>query len=190
MDQPVTGFTPSAGWRLRVAAARLQRRIGSAGVIGLLALGAGLLVGWDAWSRHQRFAEDAASLHAEQPSAPPSGAAASAPPVRVRWPSASEVPVLLSRLERAAVQEGLGWPQADYRVTPATGDTPASLEVRCTLKGPYPAIRRFITVSLLDQPTLTLREFAVTRANSEASNVDAKLTLVVYLAGSGSEVKP
>ena len=183
-------LTPSTGWRLRVAWARLQRRTGNAGLIGLLALAAGVFVGWDAWVRHHRFLDVAASPAAEVAAAPIVSAAASSPSVPIRWPGSSDVPVLLARLERAAVHEGLGWPQADYRVTPASGDTPESLEVRCTLKGPYPAIRRFVTAALLDHPTLTLREFAISRANSEASNVDAKLTLVVFLSGPGREIKP
>lgn len=190
MDQPVVDFTPSAGWRLRVAAARLHRRVGTAGLVGLLALTLGLLMGWDAWTRHQRFVREIAQAPTETTVSAVAALASPSEPVRVRWPTSADVPLLLARMERAAVQEGLGWPQADYRVTVATGDMPASLEVRCTLKGPYPAFRRFITALLLDQPTLTLRELGISRANAEASNVDAKLTLVVYLGGSASEDRP
>lgn len=190
MDQPLTGFTPSAGWRLRVAAARVHRAIGTAGIAGLLAMAVGAALGWDAWTQQQRSVAEQMLESARRPVAPAAPAVASVEPVRMRWPSASDVPVLLGRMERAAVEEGLGWPQADYRVTAANGDSPASLDVRCTLKGPYPAIRRFVTTLLLDQPTLTLREFGITRANADASNVDAKLTFVVYLGGAASEVHP
>jgi hypothetical protein len=88
-------------------------------------------------------------------------------------------------MQRAAQEQGLGWPHADYRFNAATEDTPASLEVRCALKGSYPSIRRFVTALLHDTPTLTLREFSLSRASAEAADVEAKLGIVVYLA-SGS----
>lgn len=190
MDQPVALFRPTASWRVRVAAARAQRALGMAGIAGLVALLVGLAVGWAVWTRHQQFLDEGGAQALE--AAP--RAAASPAPVReaapVRWPDAGDVPTLLARMERAAVREGLGWPQADYRVLPATAELPASLEVRCTLKGPYVAIRRFVTILLLDQPTLTMREFAISRASTEASNVDARLTVVVYLGASAAEPRP
>ena len=100
---------------------------------------------------------------------------------RLRWPSARETPKLLERIERAAVERGLGWPQADYRFVAATSEAPESLEVRCALKGPYKSVRGFVTALLLDNPTLTFREFSLVRPNADAENVDARLTIVIYL---------
>lgn len=188
MDPALTDFRPTLAWRARVALARVHRHLGTAGLVGIVALVAGLLMGWKAWERQQRFVQHLARRPAETAIAAP--APAPAPTPRVRWPSAGDVPLLLARMERAAVQEGLGWPQADYRVTAPTGEAPAALEVRSTLKGPYPAIRRFLTTLLLDQPTLTLREFGISRANAEAGNVEARLTLVVYLGGSPGVGRP
>lgn len=186
MDQPLNAFTPTLGWRLRVVAARVHQRVGSAGVVGLLALAFGLAKGYAAWSNQVAFER------APQPSSAAAGIASPAPALaaltpRIHWPAAEQVPTLLARIERSAVEQGLGWPQADYRITQASGELPAALEVRCTLKGPYLGIRRFVTALLLDQPTLTLREFALSRASAEASQVDAKLVLVVYLAGEPAE---
>ena len=76
--------------------------------------------------------------------------------------------------------------EADYRVIAATQDTPASLEVRCTLKGPYPAVRTFVTALLQDTPALTLKEFALSRASADVTDVEAKLAVVVYLAAGTS----
>lgn len=187
MDQPLNGFTPTVGWRLRVTAARVHQRLGSAGVVGLLALAFAAAKGYAAWSDQDAFERSAQLGATVAASTTPTPAPAASSP-RTHWPAAAEVPTLLSRIERSAVEQGLGWPQADYRITAATAELPASLEVRCTLKGPYLGIRRFVTALLLDQPTLTLREFSLTRASAEASQVDAKLILVVYLAGEPAEV--
>jgi len=185
MDQPLSVFTPTLGWRLRVASARVHQQLGSAGVVGLLVLMLAAAKGYAAWAdqvAHQRALQ---TTVAEPTSvAVPALPAASTP--RMRWPAAADVPTLLARMERTAVEQGLGWPQADYRIT-AAGELPAALEVRCALKGAYPSIRRFVTALLLDQPTLTLREFSLSRANADASQVDAKLVLVVYLAGDSVE---
>lgn len=99
--------------------------------------------------------------------------------------------MLLARIERTAVERGLGWPQAEYRFTAATGEAPDNVEVRCALKGPYRSVRAFVTALLMDTPTLTLREFSVSRANSDAAAVEAKLSIVVYLRpGFGGEPEP
>jgi hypothetical protein len=177
---------------LWLALVRLHQRVGLAGVVGLGLLAAAALTAALAWREHRDFVRE----RAQQVEAPPSaGPVVSAPRSDVRtaparWPTTGEVPVLLTRIERAAVEQGLGWAQADYRFNAATTDTPDSLEVKCTLKGPYPSIRAFVTALLLDMPTSTLREFSISRVSAEATNVDAKLSLVVYLdpdAGRGAE---
>ncbi len=185
MDQPLSVFTPTPGWRLRVVAARVHQHLGSAGVVGLLVLMLAAAKGYAAWAdrtAHQRALQT--TVAEPTSAAAPALTAASTP--RVRWPAVADVPTLLTRMERTAVEQGLGWPQADYRIT-AAGELPAALEVRCALKGAYPSIRRFVTALLLDQPTLTLREFSLSRANADANQVDAKLVLVVYLAGDATE---
>lgn len=175
-----------------IAVARLHSSIGTVGVVGLLLLAAALIVSWGAWRDQQALARASATVETV-PASAVAAVPASAPVVSavaeieaVRMPATAEVPRVLARIEKSAVTQGLGWPQADYRVNEATSQAPASLEVRCTLKGPYPAVRRFVASLLLDNPTLTLREFSVTRASSTASNVDAKLGIVVWLAPSGT----
>ena len=168
---------------LRVA--RLRDLIGIAGLAGcaLLAAAATLLV--LAWRQHRAELSlpmrDVATTTTTVV-APPVGTKAS----RVALPSASDVPLLLSRIERAAIDQGLGWPKAEYQVNTANNETPASLEVRCTLKGPYPSVRRFVTALLQDEPTLTLREFSLTRANIDTPDVEAKISIVVYIADSSA----
>ncbi|MGM9491330.1 hypothetical protein [Ideonella sp. YS5] len=146
---------------------------------GLVLITAALVSGGLAWRAHQRWEREAPA------SAPP---IATAQALRAELPAphplppTSDVPLLLARMQRAAVQQGLGWPAADYRLNPATEETPASLDVRCALTGPYPSIRRFVTVLLRDNATLTLREFSLSRASAETADVEAKLGIVVYLA--------
>lgn len=162
----------------RVALARLYQRLGATGMVGLALFTVAFFVGALAWRADHTPGAMPASAVA-------SGAAELAPAdqaARVPLPPASDVPLLLARMQRAAVEQGLGWPAADYRLHPATDDTPATLDVRCALVGPYPGIRRFVAALLRDNPTLTLREFSLSRASAEAAEVEAKLGIVVYLA--------
>lgn len=167
---------------LRVALARMHRRLRVAGAVGcaliLLAV-VTLAIGWrDRQLTLEAISRAALDSQSSVP-APPPTALRAAPP---RLPDATDVPKLLARIERAAMDSGLGWPRADYRVNAATGDTPANLEARCTVKGPYPAVRRFATTLLQDAPTLTFKEFALSRTSADASDLEAKITLVIYIA--------
>jgi Tfp pilus assembly protein PilO len=147
--------------------------------LALLAAAAGVAV-W-AWLQHRSESE----LPGSAPVSTLTEAVVApvvAPVVR-SLPQAAEIPALLTRVERAAVSAGLGWARADYRVNGATDDTPASLEVRCTLKGAYPNMRRFVTTLLQETPALTLKEFSLMRPNAETADVEAKLTVLVYLSG-------
>ena len=163
----------------RIALARLHHRLGAAGIGGLVLITVALVSGGLAWRTHQRWEHEIRVRSVPAATAVPLRAAQ---PARVPLPPASAVPLLLTRMQRAALEQGLGWPRADYRLNAATEETPASIEVRCALKGAYPSIRRFVTVLLQDTPTLTLREFSLSRASADAGDVEAKLGIVVYLA--------
>lgn len=181
----MTPAMPRRAPMLEAAAARLYHRIGLPGAFGLaLLLTAAVSVAL-AWRPHQRFGLEAQmpeSRGIAEPMTARTDAATSQPRVQASLPSASDIPLLLTRIQRAALDSGLGWPRADYRFNAANDDTPASLEVQCTLKGPYLAIRRFVTTLLQDTPTLTLREFDLSRPNADAADVEAKFSIVVYLA--------
>jgi hypothetical protein len=143
---------------------------------------AAVLTGGLAWRAHQRWERE--MLASPVPVATPMRVEQ---PARIPLPPESDVPRLLTRMQRVAREQGLGWPSADYRLNAATEDTPASLEVRCALKGAYPSVRRFVTVLLQDFPTLTLREFSLSRVSAESAEVEAKLGIVVYVAaGTGA----
>jgi hypothetical protein len=161
-----------------VFAARAHQRVGAAGLLGVGLLAATAVVFALAWRGHQ--GDLASAVVAPSPTLIQPRPPTTQP--RLLLPPASDIPLLLTRLQRAALEQGLGWPRADYRINPAAEEAPASLEVHCTLKGPYPNVRRFVTALLQDAPTLTLREFALSRASADAADVEAKLSIVVYLA--------
>jgi hypothetical protein len=175
MDAALTNHLSSARPAMLLLA-RVVQRAGWHGVAGIALIVAAGIVLWSGSQRHR--------VETQAPSS--SGGTAITPPAvaqaAVRLPPQTDVPLLLSRMERSAMASGLGWPSADYRVTAATNEAPVSLDVRVALQGPYVAVRRFVTALLLDHPSLTLREFSVTRANAEAPQVEARLAIVVYLA--------
>lgn len=174
----------------RVVLVRLHQRIGAAGLAGLLlaalaVVGAGL-----SWRDQRRFEsesrEPVRAAGTTMVAMTPAGKTAAPLPLR----PLGDVALLLARMERAAVQQDLGWPRADYRINAATAEAPASLEVHCGLKGPYPNIRRFVTTLLQDTPALTLRDFSLARTGAEAGDVEAKLGIVVYLAADAPAALP
>lgn len=168
--------------KLLVIAARVHQRLGAVGLLGIGLLCAAAVTYGSAWHARQ---QDLIAAATPEPAAPTVRPAA--PPARLPLPDGSDIPMLLNRIQRAAVEQGLGWPRADYRINAASAEAPASLEVHCTLKGPYPSLRRFVTALLQDAPALTLREFSLSRPSADVAEVEAKLSIVVYLA---SEARP
>jgi Pilus assembly protein, PilO len=171
---------------LRVALARAHQRLGTPGAMGCVLIVVALVMVAIAWRGHQTALAEALRAPLDNAAAGRAASPAAMPIAPRVLPDAADVPKLLSRIERAATAAGLGWPRADYRVNTATDDTPSGVEVRCTLKGPYPAVRRFVTALLQDTPTLTLKEFALSRATADAAEVEAKFTIVVYVAGNAA----
>jgi hypothetical protein len=164
-------------------AARLHRALGWPGLLGLvLVLVALILVG---------LAPAEAGPPAVIPAAPALvHRVLPLRPASAKLPLPSQVPSLLTLIEQAAVSQGLGWPQADYREVGPSGDTPARLEVHCTLKGAYPDVRRFVATVLRDVPAATLGAFSLSRSSSETPTVEAHLTFAVFLQGAASMASP
>jgi len=175
MDSSMTSVPRTLTLRLKIAFARWEQRVGWPGLLGVALLIAGVIL--VTVGRPDPLAPQSLGV----PRALRGQPAVAAIPDVPTLPPVADVPLLLTRIQRAALDQGLGWPRADYRLNAATDDTPASLDVRCVLKGPYPQVRRFVTTLLQDLPTLTLREFSLSRPNSEVAEVEAKLSLVVYL---------
>ncbi|MBI3380397.1 MAG: hypothetical protein HY019_00195 [Aquabacterium sp.] len=89
---------------------------------------------------------------------------------------------LLKRIKSTVQAGGLTWPQADYRLTPLSDERLATLEIRTTLKGPYPKLRQLISTLLDKEPALALQELSLTRPNGDTLDVEAKVRWVVFLA--------
>lgn len=171
---------------LRIAAARTLQLLGGAGVLGL-----GLLAGtamwiWPEWNEHRAFLTPAQRFELLPATAPVTHSPrineeAVSPPAQLRLPRLADEPAVLSQIASIARANALGWPNAAYRIGPATADRPAYLEVRCTLKGSYPNLRRMIAQVLSKMPAATLKEFSVSRASSEVADVEARLAFTVFL---------
>jgi len=164
---------------LRVAVARVRQHISVPGLVGSALIAFALLKMALDWKAHEAF-RTSASIDRAEPAAVQE--LRTVAPRRVSLPSAEDVPVFLTRVQRTALEQGLGWPRADYRFQPATNDTPASVEVLCTLKGPYPNVRRFVTALLQGMPTLTLRDFNLNRPSAAVPDVEAKFAIVFYVS--------
>lgn len=178
MDSALTPARLSTRDHLRLLVAKVLERCGWAGVAGLGMLASAAMI--VSSERSLVAPASISSLHVEQPSGAP--AKVNMPTQAVRLPTAVDVPVLLARIERAAVQERLGWPRAEYRLEHATADKPLNLNLNVKLQGPYVNVRRFVGAILRETPSLTLRALQISRANSDSSEVQAQLTVVIFLA--------
>ena len=179
-DAPASA-PPDSMRPMRIAAARAWQSLGWPGAAGsalTLAALAMAAVAWRVDSPPPLAAPTASDVRAPAVRAEPTATAIAAAPAGSRR---GDVPLLLGRIAEAASASGLGWPAADYRVAPATADRPATLEVRCTLKGGYPALRRMLAQVLSTVPAATLRELSMSRAGSDVAEVEAKLGFVVFL---------
>ena len=171
---------------IQVAFARAQQQIGWTGLAGLALVVAATLLFAHAW-----MGRPAATASAPKPLTdagrnvvPEVGHMQHAPVLEttlIALARPDEAPKLLRQLERIAVSNGLGWPAADYRMTPASLSQPTGLEVRITLKGPYPRLRVTVAQMLREVPAATLREFSLNRSSSESIDVEAKLVISVAL---------
>jgi hypothetical protein len=184
LERPVNALP--ATHALRVMLARAHQRLGTPGALGVVLLISALAMLALASRNHRATMGELSRAPLDNTAMLPITSSAALRSAPRFLPDAGDAPQLLSRIERAATASGLGWPRADYRFNTATDDLPASVEVRCTLKGPYPAVRRFVTALLQDTPTLTLKEFALSRAAADVADVEAKFAIVVYVAGDGT----
>ena len=168
--------------RVRVWLARTHQMIGWSGVAGCALVMISMGVAAAAWSAHGAF-ERTRSVQPvvteAKPSQPAAIVASSLGPSDL--PQASEVPLLLTQIEHAALGNGLEWRTAEYRIMAATLEQPASLEVRCSIKGQYPKLRGMLVQLLSSVPAFAIRGFDATRPNADAPDVEAKLVLAVFL---------
>lgn len=176
-----TSRRPAHRPMIRIAAARALQLLGWPGVVGVALLAGSAVWLATAWETQGAMQQRNQRAVVVAPNATVATQDAEPAPEPLGLALRSDVPVLLAQVAIAARNNDLGWPAADYRINPATADRPASLEVRCTLKGPYPKLRRMLTQVLTKVPAATIREFSLARPNSDTLDVEAKLAIVVFI---------
>jgi hypothetical protein len=164
--------------RVQVLAARMLQLVGWAGVAGLMLMLAASTIVALAWV--QRSAQVLPVIATDSKLAP---APRDQPvePTRLELSDKGEVPLLVTQITQAAKANGLTWPAAEYRIVAATQEKPASLEVRCVLRGSYPKLRSMLAQLINGVPGFSLRELSMSRASSEVADVDAKVVMAVFL---------
>jgi len=169
-----------------IVVARLYARLGWPGCAGaLMLLVAALAMLWlrqeslQALQQHQQARQNASAAASALANTPLPATLRISPPA---LPHGADSVAVLKRIQTVVQASGLAWPQADYRVTPLSDEGLATLEIRTTLKGPYPKLRQLITALLDKEPALALRELSLTRPNGDTPEVEAKVRWVVFLA--------
>ncbi len=170
-----------------LAIRRIHVQLGWKGYAGLgmlcLAL-TGLSLAWLTYQRSLHVHGQATRIAQSNGVAAPSGSAGKGPieasPLPA-LPRKSMQVALLNQIERAAEGAGLNWSKVDYSLTPLSDNSLASLEIKGVLKGPYPAIRDFLSAVLSSQPATGLRSLSLTRESAESPDVEARMSLVIYL---------
>lgn len=166
----------------RIAAARGLQLLGWPGVLGMVLLAGTAVWLFASWAERRAVEPSAQRVVAPTAASFVAVRELELAPVPLNLPHRGDVQRLLAQISLAAKASDLGWPAAEYRVNAATADRPAVLEVRFTLKGPYPKLRRMLVQVMHKIPAAHLREFALVRANSEVADVEARLSIGVFLA--------
>ena len=164
-------------WWLQVSALRAQQALGWAGLAGLAMLSVSMVWFALAWSAHDQPLPDVkapAPLAIEGPDRTNTTQL-------LNWPHRNEQALLLKLIQKIVVANGLPWSAAEYTVTAATETSPTTLEVRTSFKAPYPRLRATLTQLVRDVPGASIRELSMGRSTSDLPDVDAKLTMLVFL---------
>lgn len=177
---------------LAILAARLRQGLGWPGMVGVtLLIGAGLSV----LRTGPEVTELRAQAKAAQSRATPVVAAAASAPVLepsdgapVNGATPGELSRLLAELQAVVLDYGLAWPGAELAMQVGTPITAARLDVRLVLRGSYLRVRQVLIRLGAQVPGLTIRELAVSRASSDAGEVEAKVVLGVFLSGDRASV--
>ena len=191
MGESMSVVSVSPLQRLRVWAALVHQLVGWAGFAGMSLVVAAVFIVGPGWSSQRAFLESVVARMGTAEQAASLAAARAVPVVRAtqvapELPRRADIPLLLTQMQQAARTNGLPWPAADYRIVAATSTQPSSLEVHFTIKGSYPKLRAMLVQLMIDVPAFSIRQFSVSRSNSDTPEVEAKLVLAVFLADDGT----
>ena len=168
---------------LLVLLARTRQRVGRAGLLGVFMVFVAVMMVGLGWQERKTQLQELTPLarisaHLPLPSTPDTAR----PQPSIELAPSADVPLLTTQVEHAALANGLTWNAAEFRQIPSSAQGPSSLEILCTLKGPYPKLRRAISQMLATVPGLTLGPLTMSRSGSDAVDVEAKLVLRIFLA--------
>lgn len=170
--------------RVRVLAARMLQLVGWAGAAGIaLMLVASAIVAF-AWAQRSARIESVTAAAPHSVQAVPQDQGLERPPLALS--DKSEVPLLVTQIAQTANANGLTWPAAEYRIVAATQEKPASLEIRCVLRGSYPKVRSMLAELINGVAGFSVRELSMSRASSEVAQVEAKLVMAVFIRDEAS----
>lgn len=175
---------------MQLRLARVHQQIGWAGWAGLFFVAVGLLVGAQGGSVAMAPVAEPVAQAMPMVQGDATSARAEGAPQAPSLPARADMPFLLTKLQSAATEGGMAWPAAEYRFTQATDAEPASLEVRCNVKAPYPQLRAMLSALVREVPGLTLRELSFNRTATEAADVDAKLVLAILFRDEPAAAAP
>lgn len=162
------------------------RRAGLAGAAGLLILT--LLPGFY-WMTIKPVHEEAARLAARIEAARKRPQDTEAVPLsrneRIRafiefFPARKDVPYWIHLIHTVADKEGIVLERGDYRRPTGEGPLPIPVKITLPVKGSYTQIRRFITATLAEVPTLALDEVSFQRQNARDLKIEAQIRFSLY----------
>lgn len=169
---------------MRLLAARMLQLVGWAGVAGIALMLTASAITALAWAQRSARVESVADAAPHPDQAVTQNQLAERPTLALS--EKSEVPLLVTQIAQTANANGLTWPAAEYRIVAATQEKPASLEIRCVLRGSYPKVRSMLAQLINAIPGFSVRELSMSRASSEVAQVEAKLVMAVFLRDEAS----
>lgn len=162
------------------------RRAGIAGAVGLFILT--LLPGFY-WMTIKPMREEAARLATRIEAAGKPRQDAEVAPLsrneRIRafvefFPERRDVPHWIHQIHSVADKEGIVLERGDYRRPTGEGPLPIPVKITLPVKGSYAQIRRFITATLAEVPTLALDEVSFQRQNARDPRIEAQIRFSLY----------
>lgn len=174
----------------QVKARRIHALVGMWGYVGLGLCTSAVMVGMMAW--HLSRSSDALNRQAASmmaASTTGSVSSALAGPESPDWqtgrdalPGQGDQGQVLSQMEALALQNHVAWTKVEYSMHAPSDAALPTMEIRGLIKAPYPELRQFLTSTLAQQPGAALRSLVLQRDVPETREVEARVTLIVYMS--------
>lgn len=166
---------------------RYSALIGAAGVVGIILFAVTGVVGWGALKTTQKQlqAEKAAVEALQSPAqlrqVPLRTSAEQLDAFYRTFPVRAAIPDAMEKLYAAAEGQHIELEHGEYQLIKIKGDHLSRYEIVLPVKGGYTAIRKFVTQSMSEIPTLALNSIAFSRQRIDDPLVDAELKFTLFL---------